>query len=553
MKSSLRLLPLLLLALLAIGLVVPAAAQDMGMSMSDDGLMSYTAGGCDYGGEIETIEAVDANTVRFTLCYPDPALPSKVAFSALNIFSTEQLEATGGGGPELFQNPIGTGPYMLSNWDVGNEIVLTRNESYWGEPAKEPTLIFRWNAEAAARLVELQSGNVDGIDNPAPGDFAVIANDSELALYERPGLNVFYLGMNNTMPPFDNVLVRQAISYAIDKQRIVDNFYPEGSIVADQFMPPALFGYTEEVEGFPYDPEMARQLLEEAGVELPLEVTLQYRDVVRGYLPQPGIVAQDIQSQLAEVGINATIEVIESGTFIDMSSRGELPFFMLGWGADYPDATNFLDYHFGAGSSPSFGDRHPEITEPLSMGAQLSDPDERYPYYVEANTAIRDLVPMVPIAHGASATAFRADIAGAHSSPLSSEQFAVMEDPDDDDIIWMQNGEPSGLYCPDESDGEALRVCEQINESLLGYETAGTAVVPALAAEYSANEDATEWTFNLREGVTFHDGSTLDANDVVASYAAQWDQSNPLHVGRDGSFTYFQAFFTAFMGEAPAE
>lgn len=546
MKSTLRLLPFLLALVTVLGLALPVAGQDFEP-------MSMSAESCDYGGEILSIDAVDELTVKFTLCFPDPAFPSKVAFSALGIHPSEHLEATGGGGPELFQNPVGTGPYKLENWELGSEIVLTRNDNFWGEPAHEPTMIFRWNSEAAQRLVELQAGTVDGIDNPAPGDFEVIANDPNLALYERPGLNVFYIGMNNFFPPFDNVLVRQAVAHAIDKQRIVDNFYPAGSIVATQFMPPALFGFTPEVEPFPYDPDRARELLEEAGVELPLEVTLNYRDVVRGYLPQPGIVATDIQAQLAEVGINVTIEVMESGTFIDASTRGDVAFFLLGWGADYPDPTNFLDYHFGAGSSTRFGEQYPNIYEPLTQGAQLADPDARYPFYVEANTAIRDEAPMVPVAHGGSGTAFKASISGAHSSPLSNEQFAVMEDPDDDTLIWMQNGEPAGLYCADESDGEALRVCEQINEALLAYEVAGTAVVPALATEYSANDELTEWTFNLREGVTFHDGTPFDANDVVMSYGVQWDAASPLHVGRDGTFSYFQAYFTQYLNAPPAE
>jgi ABC-type transport system substrate-binding protein len=465
---------------------------------------------------------------------------------------SEHLEATGGGGEALFRNPIGTGPYRLERWDLGNEIVMTRHEDYWGEPAREETLIFRWNSEAAARLLELQAGTVDGIDNPAPGDFEVIAADPNLQLLEREGLNVFYLGFNNTMAPFDNLNVRQAIAHAIDKQRIVDNFYPAGSSVADQFMPTSIFGYTSEVEAFPYDLDRARELLAESGLTLPLEVTLTYRDVVRGYLPQPGVVAQDVQAQLAEIGINVTIEVMESGAFLDAADRGELAFHMLGWGADYPDATNFLDFHFGAGSSEQFGAKWDEITVPLSEGARRADPEARYPFYVEANTAIRDLVPMVPIAHGGSGVAFTADITGAHSSPLGNEAFAVMEDPDDDNIVWMQNGEPPGLYCADESDGEALRACEQITEALLAYEIAGTAVVPALASSFEASEDLQTWTFTLREGVVFHDGSALDANDVVMSYLVQWDAASPLHVGRDGSFTYFQAYFTQFLN-APSE
>ena len=529
----------LLIGLVAMLMLVPVAGQD--------DMLSVSAESCDYGGAILSIEALDESTVKFTLCNPDPAFPSKVAFSALNIFSSDQLEETGGGGPELFQNPIGTGPYMLENWDLGNEIVMSRYDDYWGEPAIEGTLIFRWNAEAAARLVELQAGTADGIDNPGPGDFEVIEADPNLTLYERPGTNVFYFGINNTVEPFDNVLVRQAIAHAIDKQRLIDNFYPPGSVVANQFMPPSIFGFTEEVEPFPYDPDRARELLEEAGVELPIETELSYRNVVRSYLPDPATVSQDLQAQLAEVGINVTIVEMESGTFLDSADAGELSLHLLGWGADYPDATNFLDFHFGAGSSDQFGDKYPDIVDALTRGAQLADPDERYPIYIEANEFIRDQVPMVPVAHGGSGVAFQADIVGAHASPLGNEYFAVMEDPDDDDIIWVQNGEPTGIYCADETDGEALRVCEQINEPLLRYETAGTAVEAALATEWEASEDLTEWTFTLREGVTFHDGSTFDAEDVITSYAVQWDAANELHVGRDGNFTYFNAFFGSFL------
>jgi ABC-type transport system substrate-binding protein len=526
---------------MVLSLAVPALAQD---GMYDWSKME--AESCDYGGAFKSIEAVDDNTVKFTLCYPEPAFPSKVAFSALNIHPSEHLEATGGGGPELFLNPVGTGPYQLSNWDQGNEIVMTKNENYWGDFAGADTLIFRWNSEAAARLNELQAGTVNGIDNPGEADFEVIEMDPNLALYERPGTNIFYVGINNTVAPFDNELVRQAVAHAIDRQRLIDNFYPPGSEAASQFMPPSIFGHTAEVEPFPYDPDKARALLEEAGVELPIETTISYRDVVRSYLPSPGIVAQDLQAQLAEVGINVTIEQMESGAFLDAADAGELSLHLLGWGADYPDATNFLDFHFGAGSSDQFGEKYPDIVDALSRGAQLADPEERYPIYIEANTYIRDQVPMVPVAHGGSGTAYGADVEGAHSSPLGNEYFAAMT-PAGDTFVWMQNAEPIGLYCADETDGESLRACEQINESLLSYEVAGTAVVEGLATEWSANDELTEWTFTLREGVTFHDGSALDAQDVVASFGVQWDASHPLHVGRDGNFTYFNAFFGAFL------
>jgi ABC-type transport system substrate-binding protein len=546
---------LALIVVLALGLMAPAFAQDMLEPLTpnmtvNDGLITYAADNCDYGGSIQSIQATAENQVVFTLCGPDGAFPQKVAFSSVGIQPYAHLMATGGGGEALFRNPVGTGPYMMNAWNLGSDIVLDRFDGYWGEPAREATAIFRWTSESAARLNELLAGTVDGIDNPGAGDFDLIASNPALQLFERPGLNIFYVGMNRDLAPFDNQNVRLAIAHAIDKNRIVDNFYPPGSSVANQFMPPDIFGWTENFEDTAYDPEMARQLLAESGLELPLEITLNYRDVVRGYLPQPGVVAQDIQAQLADVGINVNIEVMESGSFLDASDAGDLGFYLLGWGADYPDATNFLDVHFGQGASKQFGATFPEIVELLNEAGATSDPATRLELYAQVNTLIRDNAITIPVAHGGSGVAYEAGITGAHASPLGNEALAVMEDPDDDNMIFMQNGEPAGLYCADETDGEALRVCEQVTEPLLAYEVGGTAVIPALAESFSASDDGLTWTFDLRDA-TFHDGSQLTANDVVMTYAVQWDAANPLHVGRDGSFTYWTYLFKAFLN-APA-
>ena len=504
-----------------------------------------------YTGNLAAIEAVDELTVRFTLCEPDVAFPAKVAFSALGIHPSEHLEATGGA---PIDNPIGTGPYRLEAWERGSQIVLTAHEDYWGEPPSIPTVVFRWSAESAQRLVELQSGDVDGIDNVGTEDFATVQDDPDLQLLEREPLNVFYLGFNVDKPPFDDPLVRQAIGYAIDKERIVENFYPEGSQVADQFLPPGIPQYEEGAETFTYDPERARQLLAEAGYPDGIDVgPLSYRAEPRPYLPQPPQVASDIRDQLAQVGIRATLDEQESGTFIDNANTGNLSFYMLGWGADFPDATNFWDFHFGAGASPQFGTGFPDLHEVLAEAGSTTDEEERAELYAQANDLLFEHAPAIPIAYGGSAVAFKAEVEGAHASPLSNEQFAAMSIEGQDQLVWMQNGEPSGLYCADETDGEALRVCEQINESLLGYEVGGTEVVPLLAEDYESNEDLTEWTFHLREGVTFHDGTSLDAGDVVASYRVQWDAADPLHVGRDGLFTYFEALFGGFLTPPPAE
>ena len=114
-------------------------------------------------------------------------------------------------------------------------------------------------------------------------------------------------------------------------------------------------------------------------------------------------------------------------------------------------------------------------------------------------------------------------------------------------LVWMQNAEPSTLWCIDETDGETLRSCEQIYEALLAFKVGGTEVEPSLAESFVANDDATEYTFTLRQGVQFQDGALLDASDVVATYAAVWDAKSPNHVGRTGNFEYFTAFFNKFL------
>lgn len=509
--------------------------------------MAMSAENCDYGGLFKSIEAVDEMTVKFTLCQPDPAFPAKVAFSSFAINDADYLEATGGGG-ELIEKPNGTGRYKFVDWLRGDQIIFERNENYWGEKAIPQTLVFRWSAESAQRLVELQAGTVDGIDNPGPDDFAVIEADPNLQLKQRSDTNIFYIGMNNTYPPFDNERVRQAFAMAIDRNRIVDNFYPPGSSVATQFMPPSIFGYTDGLDWYEYNPDMAKQILEEEGVLPGFKTTITYRDVVRGYLPNPGIVAQDIQAQLADIGVTAEIVVMESGAFLDAADRGEIDgFHLLGWGADYPDATNFLDFHFGPGSSAQFGNGFPDIWEALAQGATKADPAERQPWYDQANELIKQHVPMIPVAHGGNGAAFKADVEGAYASDIGAEQFGLMNPGGRDTFVWLQNGEPAGLYCADETDGEALRACEQVMESLLAYEPGTGDVVASLAKEWEANADLTEWVFTLRDGVTFHNGATLDANDVVLSYVVQWDASHPLHVGRDGSFTYFPGLFGGFL------
>jgi len=504
---------------------------------------SLMAADCDSTGIIKGVEATGQYEVTFTLCQPDPAFLSKIAFSVYGIYPEEWLEATAGAEgrtSEGLEKPIGTGPYMVSEWNRGESITFTANPNYWGDAPAAETLVFRWSTESAARLLELQSGTVDAIDNVGPEDFETVSNDANLKLMERPALNTFYIAMTNTFAPFDNQAVRQAIAKGIDRQRIVDTFYPPGSEVASHFTPCAIPNACVGDPWYEFDPEAARAELAAAGFPDGFKTKLYYRDVVRGYLPQVSNVAQDIQAQLKEnLNIDAEIVVMESGAFIEESSAGRLDgFYLLGWGADFPHVTNFLDYHFGA-ANPQFGNQSPTYTEILAQAAQIADVAEAAPLYEQANNAIREYVPMIPVAHGGSGTAWRADVTNPQASPLSNEVFYVSDPGGRDVFVWMQNAEPISLFCADETDGESLRACEQVVEALYSYEINGTAVEPALAESCEPNDTLDVWVCTLRQGVTFHDGTTFDANDVVATFTMGLDASSPLHKGNTNVFEYY--------------
>ncbi|MEZ4590588.1 MAG: ABC transporter substrate-binding protein [Chloroflexota bacterium] len=526
-------------------------AVDVAESMEEEMAfepMSVAAESCDYGGKISSIEATDEYTVVFNLCKPDPAFLAKIAFTPFGIQPSEYIAATGGTG-DILEAPIGTGPYMVDEWVRGDSIIYKRFDGYWGEPAIAETAVLRWSTEGAARLLELQAGTVNYITNVSPDDFEAVEADPNLQLLPSANPNVLYLAMTNTFEPFDNQMVRQAIAMGIDRQRIVDNFYPEGSTVADYFTPCSIPNGCAGDAWYGFDPEAARQMLADAGYPDGFETSIYYRDVFRGYLPEPGLVAVEFQTQLREnLGIEAEVVVMESGAFIDESTNGRLDgFYLLGWGADYPHVTNFLDFHFSA-ENPQFGNPFPEIYENLLEASTIADLAEAEPLYVAANNAIRDLVPMVPIAHGASADAALASLGNAYVPPFGATNFALL-DPGSDTLVYMQNAEPISLYCTDETDGESLRPCQQVVETLYDYKTDSGDTVPALATDCSSNADSTVWTCSLREGVTFHDGSHFDANDVVASWAAGIDASNPYHVGNTGAFEYYSYLWDGLMNQ----
>lgn len=509
-----------------------------GLSENAKGLLTLTAPDCRGNNTIESIEAASPTDVIFTMCDPDPAFPAKAAFEGFGIQPIEQFLTTEGKG-KLLTHPIGTGPYALEKWKEDEEIILKRFDDYWGDPALDKTVVFRWNKNGIERLIALRDELVDQIAFVAPDDTDLIAEERHIQLLPWLGSNILYMGMNNQVEPFDNLTVRRALAMGIDRDALIEEFYPQGSQVATHFTPCHIPNGCEGDDWYDFNPTRAKSLLASAGYPNGFETSIYYRDAFRLYLPEPSLVAEAIQEQLEEnLGIIANPRVLNSYSFVDRIMEGELEgMYLLGWGAYYPHVSNFLDPHFNR-RNRQFGRPIPDIYRPLGQAAKIPNSERTKALYNDANQAIRANIPMIPIAHGAALDAALTTTKGATLHPNGQLRAATIDTPDNS-FTYLQAAEPQSLYCADEIDSESLRVCAQIVEPLLTYAPDSSEPIPHLATSCDPNTDGTIWRCSLRQNVLFHDGSTLDANDVVMSYAVALDGANPLHVGNSGEFWNF--------------
>ncbi|MDQ2853921.1 MAG: ABC transporter substrate-binding protein [Chloroflexota bacterium] len=537
----------------------PSPSSSPGESVPAFVSTSYPLGGpadCAYGGEIAQIKAVDQLTVEFSLCYRDPAFLSKVALANNAIQDGAWLTKYGPTG-QLAAQANGTGPYRVTKSSLSTApvdlISLGRFAGYWGKPAKAAVVTIGSNADPAARMQALHRGSVDGIDDPSASDLATIAANSTLQLVPRELLNTTYIGMTNDFAPFDNVKVRQALARGLDRQRMILNAFPSGSSLARFFTPCSIeFGCVGQ-PWYERDLEAARSLLVNPGFPGPLATHIYYRDEAGCGLADPALVAHELQAQLQDdLKITADLRPLPSLTFNEKLSAGLLDgLYVLDWCAEYPDVTNFLDRQFDNPATRQFGTIDPSIADALAAAGKAADANARKAAYTAANDAIREVVPLIPIAHGGSATAWKADVVGAVASPLDAESFAAMDPGGRGSLAWMQTRSPASLYCTDPADGDSVRLCQNVFEQLYTFKPGTAVVTPGLATSCDPNEQLTVWTCHLREGVTFHDGAALDSNDVLLSYAAQWDAKHVIHVGSGGRFDGWSREFGPFLNGTP--
>lgn len=372
---------------------------------------------------IKTVTAVDDHTVVFELSRPQAPFLKNLAMSPFGIASPTAFESAG---DKFGDNPVGTGPFVFVEWKRNDSITVKKNENYWKEGLpKLDTIIFRAIPDNSARLNALVTGEIDLADGINPSDAASIESNPELKLIERPSMNIGYLGLTNTRKPFDNKLVRQAVNYAIDKQAIVDAFFEGRAEVAVNPMPPSISGYNDEIVGYEYNPEKAKELLAEAGYD-GAEIELWAMPVPRPYMPDGQKVAEAIQKNLADVGIPSKIVTFEWATYLDKAKDGEADAFLLGWTGDNGDADNFLYTLLDADNigSNNYAYYSSDAAHKLLIAAQSEvDEEKRIQLYKEAQAIIHEDAPWVPLAHSIPLLAGKKGVTNYLPHPTGSESL----------------------------------------------------------------------------------------------------------------------------------
>jgi peptide/nickel transport system substrate-binding protein len=379
---------------------------------------------------IHGIEAVDEFTVRIAIEQPYAPFEANMAMFPVAIVSPAAVEVWG---DAYGEHPVGTGPFRFAAWDKGERIVLERNPDHWDGPPAMARLVFQAIPDGRQRLIALEGGAIDLAYSILPEELQFVELHPDLRLHTTPANNVAYLAMNTTHAPFDDVRVRRAANYAVDKEPIVKLIYQGQAIAADGPLPPTQWGYAPLDVPYRHDPARARELLAAAAADGAFDPDAIHALYVpsdpRPYLPEPEAVARVLQAHLAAVGIRTRLVVQPFQAHLADVQSGAHDLCLLGWVGDNGDPDNFLYVLFdrdnttpGIARNVAFF-RDAELHGLLAWAQQSSRREEREDYYARAQALIHEAAPWVPIAHSQVRVAARRDLGGLVITPTNQVHY----------------------------------------------------------------------------------------------------------------------------------
>lgn len=345
---------------------------------------------------ISSVEALDDSTVQFNLAYPTGTLLNQLAYVGGAIMSPTAIETYGA---DLATHPVGAGPFTFADATGGEFVTVERFDDYWKGPHALSEITFRPVTEDATRVIMLQTGEADIITNLPAASLDQIEADSSLQSVVAESNRVIHIGMNTTKPPLDNVLVRQALNYAVDKEAIVNGVLRGLGKVSDSYIADSTWGYVAS-GGYSYDPERARELLAEANLPDGFETTL-WVPAGRYFMGQE--TAEAVQAYLAQVGVKATIESIEWGAFTEdilhpLDDGNESQLYLLGWEASTGEPSGVSRWAFMTSSFPPAGWNtmfysNPELDGILEQAEITVDDATRADLYAQAQQIVVEEAP----------------------------------------------------------------------------------------------------------------------------------------------------------------
>ncbi|ONI42098.1 hypothetical protein AN396_02405 [Candidatus Epulonipiscium fishelsonii] len=371
---------------------------------------------------IKDIEVIDNLNFKIIMDTPSNSLISSMAHMGCSVLNKAYVEALEAEGKKLADAPMGTGPYKFESWTPGSSFSLVKNPDYYdsANSAKNDKLEFKIIPEDTSRTIALENGEIDLMMGVPTIDAQRIQDNSDLALDLFDQTRMEYFAINHDKEPFDDVLVREAMNYAINKDDILTVMYDGRGETINSYFTPVTIGYHEVDSPYTYNPEKAKSLLKEAG----LEDGFTFNCYVSSAEREKG--ATVIQANLKEFGITMNIEMMESSTFFDKTGKGDHDACMTGWSANAdPDNTFrplFSSSTVGDGGNRCFY-RNEEVDALIDVAATNPDPAA----VVDAQTKMFEIFTedalWVPLVNPDGMVARDADLEGLGMSSMGMERF----------------------------------------------------------------------------------------------------------------------------------
>ena len=347
--------------------------------------------------EVSGLKAIDDNTLEITIDEPKTYFLAKLTYPTAFVLSKDYIEKQG---EDWIDNPVGTGPFILSEYQIGQTLKLKKNENYWAEKAKVDGIIMNLAGGVSMAMYENDEIDITGV-GLADLERVKDPNDSlsKDLVNVPPQFSLNYIGFNVNMPPFDDVNFRKALSYAVDKEIIAEKIYSGLTKPSYSIIPPGFPGYSPSIKGIEFNEELAKEYLAKSKYSDP---STRPRIIVTipGTGGSPGLDTEVISDMWKEtLGIEVEIQQVEWATYLQDMNRKRLQLWAgSGWQADYADPQDFIDVLFYSKSDVNHGNySNPEVDKLILEARTEVDNNRRFLLYNQAEQMIVDEAAIFPL------------------------------------------------------------------------------------------------------------------------------------------------------------